>query len=82
MATRTADPLGVVAERGLINTQLTALSNSIAAYTVGVTGDLQGLRDMQIKAAQISFRLNSLSSVDNNSGTALAGFGLENCSTA
>lgn len=90
MATKTSDPHGVVAEKGRLNTQITALSAAITAWT----GDNNGRIDLVLKNCEASFRVNGLSSAvhttsstgpalgPNMLGTSVGSFGLENVSTA
>jgi hypothetical protein len=72
------DPHGIVSEKAKLNTQITALSASITAWT----GDSNGLRDLQTKICEASFRINRASTGGTMSGTAFAGFAIENISTS
>lgn len=76
------DPQGIAAERIRLNALVTQNTAAIAAWT----GDNNGLRDLQTKNSEASFRLNTLttastSNLGNMGGTSYAGFGLEKIST-
>jgi hypothetical protein len=89
MATKTTDPHGIVGKKIQTVNQVAAQSSQIAAYVVGVTGDLAGLRDLQVINSENVFRLNGMSTLVhsstvniNGAGTSANMFGLENVSTA
>ena len=77
------DPLGIAAERIRLNAFVVQTSSAIANWT----GDNNGLRDLQIKNAEASFRLTALSTpnaatgLNYLQGTAYNGFALEHVST-
>jgi len=84
MAWPGTDPQGIAAERIRDNALITANTAAIAAWT----GDSNGLRDLQMKNSETSFRLNTMSTTVGigaklgfDSAFAYSGFGLELVST-
>ncbi len=82
MADSAHDPQGIAAERRRLTQRAANLATAISAYSVGVTGDLQGLRDLQLQAASVDDRLNGLTTSNQNLlGTSLSGTVLDGTST-
>jgi hypothetical protein len=74
---KTADPLGVAAERIALNAKAAALATAVTAYS----GDRNGLADLQGQAAYIADRLNLSSTTVTGTAFAYSGFGIEHVST-
>jgi hypothetical protein len=75
------DASGRAAERIALNAKLTALASQISSYT----GDQNGLKDLQSKAADINDRLNLVGRLvvgkEYDSAFAYSGTGLDVVST-
>jgi hypothetical protein len=59
------DPLGKADERVRLNARLSALATQISGYV----GDVNGLRDLQVKAAEINQRLSGRTVAQGNNLT-------------
>ena len=60
------DPQGIAAERIKLNARVVSLSSAINNYV----GDANGLKDLQLRNSEASFRLNIQSTVNGFTSTA------------
>ncbi len=82
MASKTVDPLGTVSERIRLNAQVTQITATLTAGGL----DQNGANDLRLKNAELTFRLNAMTTATVNHLTNMAGtcfnqFGLEIGST-